>query len=1138
MSDRHPDSPPPHGDAVLRLPPAPPELSGPVKAWRQDVEILTYHPADPDLNPMFLEKRVYQGSSGRVYPLPFIDRIAVEPEQKSWQALHIENEFLRLMILPEIGGRIHIGYDKISGYDFFYRQNVIKPALVGLAGPWISGGVEFNWPQHHRPTTFMPVETEIESSPDGSMILWCSDHDPMLRMKGMHGVCLHPGSATLELRVRLFNRTPFTQTFLWWANAAVRVHEQYQSFFPGDVRYVADHARRAISTFPLSDGVYYGVNYGDRARRGVPQDEKPRLFVPDGSYPANDLSWYANIPVPTSYMVTGTEEDFCGGYDHRAAVGLVHVANHHIAPGKKQWTWGNQEFGYAWDRNLTDHDGPYIELMGGVYTDNQPDFSWLGPWETRTFSQHWYAIRAIGIPQAANDRAALSLSIDNGAARVALQATRAVSAATIMLSCAGRTIAQWTQDLATGKPVILSAPLPSDAQPAALAVTVTAGSGVLIEYNREQVEPARSPMVAQEPPDPEKMESVEELFLTGLHLEQYRHATRRPELYWQEGLRRDPGETRLHNALGLWRLRRGEFAQAAKHFEAAIARLTRMNPNPRDGEAFYNLGLTRRWLGEDKLAYDALYKATWSFAWRAPAFFALAEIDSARSDWLSARDHLQRSLRSDADNLNARNLLALVLERLGKPAAAAAIVEETLRLDPLDLGARWHKGIVPVDGQQCLDLAFDLLRAGQREEALRVLHSADANARDGSAPIVLLTIAHIETGLGRSGAHESYARAAAASPDYCFPSRLEELVVLESAVAARNDLWIAHYLLGNLLYDKRRHEEAIVAWEAAAHRQPTFSIAHRNLGIAYLNILNDPPRAVASFDRALAANPQDARLLYERDQLWKRVGEAPEKRLQELLRHPRLLSQRDDLCVELATLYNQTGHPASALDLLLNRKFQPWEGGEGLVLEQYVRARLLLGRARLDERQPDAALTQFLAALDIPENLSEARHLLANPSDIYYWIGEAYDRLGRKDDASAWWSRAARQKGDFQQMAVRDLSDMTFWTGLAWRRLGRKPEADALFQRLHDYSLDLEHAEPRIDYFATSLPTMLLFEDDMRRRNRIDALFLRAQAAAGLGNGTASKELLHEVLSLDKNHAGAADLLQHMARPAEPARVP
>ena len=102
------------------------------------------------------------------------------------------------------------------------------------------------------------------------------------------------------------------------------------------------------------------------------------------------LDWYRNIPVPTSYMCLGSEDDFFGGYDHGAGAGFVHWADHRIAPGKKQWTWGNAPFGWAWDRNLTDGDGPYVELMAGVFTDNQPDFSFLAPGETRAFRQYWY----------------------------------------------------------------------------------------------------------------------------------------------------------------------------------------------------------------------------------------------------------------------------------------------------------------------------------------------------------------------------------------------------------------------------------------------------------------------------------------------------------------------------------------------------------------------------------------------------------------------------------------------------------------------------------------------------------------------------------------------------------------------------
>ncbi len=236
-----------------------------VQADEITVEYPTYPVGEPDKHPLFFEKRVYQGSNGKVYPLPFIDKVFDIPEPRQYQAIRLENRFVRVLLLPDFGGRIHAIQDKTNhDYDIIYHQKVIKPALVGLAGPWISGGIEFNWPQHHRPGTFMPVDWTIERSDDGSATAWMSEHDPLGRLKGMHGVRLTPDSALVELRVRLFNRTPYLQTFLWWANAAVKTHEDYRSFFPVDVCYVADHAKRAITSFPIASGRYYGVDYDRR----------------------------------------------------------------------------------------------------------------------------------------------------------------------------------------------------------------------------------------------------------------------------------------------------------------------------------------------------------------------------------------------------------------------------------------------------------------------------------------------------------------------------------------------------------------------------------------------------------------------------------------------------------------------------------------------------------------------------------------------------------------------------------------------------------------------------------------------------------------------------------------------------------
>jgi tetratricopeptide (TPR) repeat protein len=1119
----------------------------------EDLVIPTYLPAPPDKNPMFLEKRVYQGSSGKVYPLPFTDRIAEKPVDRKWQAVWIENEFLRALVLPEIGGRIHAIQDKTNGYDLIYNQRVIKPALVGLAGPWISGGIEFNWPQHHRPATFLPVDFEIEEHTDGSKTIWCSDHDPMSRMKGMHGVCLHPGRAYLELKVRAYNRTPFTQTFLWWANVATRVHEAYQSFFPPDVYYVADHARRSMSEYPLAKGSYYGVNYGKRGRAGVPEREIPNQLIPPhcaGSklktgnsklpdYAPNDLSFYANIPVPTSYMCMGSREDFFGGYDYKAQAGIIHIANHHISPGKKQWTWGNHEFGYAWDHNLTDADArgefaPYIEIMAGVYTDNQPDFSFLQPGETKTWSQYWYPIQKIGPAQHANLNAAVSLHLKKGELQLGVAVTSNQPQANVIVLANAKEVARFDCDLSPPLPFFEKIKLSEKVVETNLLIRVTdKGGRELIAYQPKPRMKGAIPPTATEPPAPRDIASNDELYIVGLHLDQYRHATRSPVLYWNEALRRDPLDARCNNAMGLWRLRRGEFAVAEKHFNKAIERLTHRNANPYDGEAYYNLGLCLRHLGRDEEAYDAFYKATWNQAWAAASHHALAEIDCARENWIQAREHLNRSLRFDTDNLRARNLKVRVLRKLGQTSDAHLLLQATLQLDPLDWWARLlNDEKLVCDLQTQLDIVHDYARAGFFSEAIDILKGAMGKPRDlpdqslGVLPVIYYTLGWLQKKIGDGKSALYYFKEAAAlAPDHCFPARLEEIAVFEMAMRANPNDPRAPYYLGNLLYDRRRHEEAICLWEKSAKLDSNYSNVWRNLGIGYFNIRQQPAKARAAYEKAFNANRADARLLYERDQLWKRLGEKPEKRLNELLQYPRLVRQRDDLSIELCALYNQTGQHVKALELLTSRKFQPWEGGEGGPLGQHVRAQLALGRARLRENDFAGALKHFDAALASPRNLSEAKHLLANQSDIHYWLGCACVGLADRHSAREHWLVAANCKGDFQEMSVRAFSEMTYYSAMSWEKLGRKSKANKLFRELLAYAQKLHKTLANIDYFATSLPTMLLFDDDLQSWQETTALFLQAQAQLGLGKKKDAKSILLTVLRHDPNHALAADLL-------------
>jgi len=1081
-----------------------------VRCWEQQVMIPTYPVQEADPNPMFLEKRVYQGSTGKVYPNPFTDRVALEKVDASYRAITLENEYIQLMILPEIGGRIFTGVDKTNQYDFFYRQSVIKPALVGLLGPWISGGVEFNWPQHHRPSAFMPVHVTIEEDADGGRTVWLSEHDPMQRMKGMVGIHLSPGKAIVEARVRLYNRTNLPQTFLWWSNVAVRVHDQYQAFFPPDVSFVADHAKRAISSFPVAHNSYYGVDYR----------------------PGTDISWYKNIPVPTSYMVTESKYDFCGGYDHARQAGLVHTSNHHVAPGKKMWTWGNAEFGYAWERNLTDNDGPYMELMAGAYTDNQPDFSWLQPYETKTFSQYWYPIQKIGPAKSANTEVAMNLEFDAGGAHIGVCVTSRRSVR-VLLTRGGQPVLDEQHELSPGRPFVQSMEI-SGANPEEYRLAVLDAEGrELIAYQPEKPVDRKLPDPATEPLPPEQITSVEELYLTGLHLEQYRHATRSPEVYWREGLRRDPENARLNNAMGLLLLRKGEFAGAEGHFSCAVRRLTLRNPNPYDGEPFYNLGLSRLYQGKYSEAYNAFYKSVWNQAWQSAGYYALASISTMRGNFHLALEQVEQSLLTNTTNLKARALKAALLRHMDRADEAQAVIEETLSLDRLDFSMmaerfllsrneqdlRAYVTALEGDVQTLLDVAYDLVWSGLREDAYLLLQACIENAH-WEHPMLWYTLSWLASLLGRLPQSAEYAaQAEAASTRYCFPTRLEEMIVLEDALRRNASSARAYYYLGNLYYDKRRYDDAISCWRRSTELDDAFSIPWRNLGIAEFNVLHNPQAADRMYAHAFAANSGDARLFYEWDQLKKRAGLAsPQERLRCLEEHHELVDNRDDLTVEFITLLNQCGRWQDALERLSARRFSPWEGGEGLVSAQYVHAHRALGRAALTAGMPAEALQHFEAARSYPHNLGEGKHLLTLERDLDYFSGLAARQLGDTELALSYWNAAAAP--------MPALGVHSYFQAQGLKMLGNHPAAAEVLSSLAEFAQRQMETEPKIDYFATSLPNLLLFDDDLKKRNRIDSLLLSALTCHGLGDEAKALRQLEQIVAEDPNHLFAADTLR------------
>lgn len=1060
-----------------------------VKVWEEKVIIPTYGIGKLDKNPMFLEKRVYQGSSGKVYPHPVIDKIYDTKTDKEYKAVFLENDFIKVMLLPEIGGRIQRATDKTNGYDFVYYNSVIKPALVGLAGPWISGGIEFNWPQHHRPSIFDEVDYTYFENEDGSATVIMSEIENMFRTKGMARFTLYPDRTYIEIKAQLYNRTDVPQTFLWWANPAVAVNDNTRSIFPPDVTTVMDHGKRASSTFPIATGTYYKVDYS----RGV------------------DISRYKNLPVPTSYMAAKSDYDFVGGYDDGVNAGILHVADHHVAPGKKQWTWGCGDFGKAWDRNLTDCDGPYVELMTGCFTDNQPDFTFIAPMEEKRFTQYFMPYKHIGtVHNATKD---LAMNFENGA--VHLYASGNIGEITVQAMTNGAVSQSENIVLLPSETAEIKTNNPENVE----AIRIIRNGRLYLNYtiNGKKQEPT---LPAVCPPEPKDCKTTEDLYLYGLHIEQYRHATYLAEDYYLEGLRRDETDIRLNNAYGLLLLKRGQFAESEPYFRKAIEKATRSNPNPYDSEPYYNLGVSLLYQNRLSESYDAFYKSAWSNACQEAAFYHLTCISVRNGEYETALDHIENAIIKNSRNYKARNLKSLILRKLGRNDEVISLAKETISLDPMDVISRQILGQKPeMRIDTAIEIALEYKAGGFYGEAVDTLLETKSDY-----PLVHFHLADLyELRGNREKANYHLEKGESADSYLCFPHRLDDLLVLEKAIANSDNNAMANYYLGCLYYDKKRYDDAIFCWENTAKQKPEFPTAHRNLALAYYNKKGDEKSALLELETAFDLDKTDARVLMELDQLYKKTQMPPKERLAFFEKYIDLVESRDDLYTEYVTLLNLNGQHEKALDGLISHSFHPWEGGEGKAPAQYIASLCSLAKEAIRNGEFEKAVSLLERTFSYPHNLGEGKLYGAQENLQNYLLGLAYEKLNQAEKAAAYFVKASSGLSEPQSaMYYNDQPPETiFCQGLAMLKLGKKAEADMRFDKLISYADEHINDSMKIDYFAVSLPDFLVFDEDLNKKNRVHCLFMKALGLLGKGKETDANEKFNEIFSLDKTHFAA-----------------
>ena len=1077
-----------------------------VKAWRERVTIPTYEVGKPEKNPIFLEKRVYQGSSGVVYPYPVIETMSDEKVDKDYQAIWLENEYIKVMVLPELGGRVQMAYDKMAKRHFVYYNHVIKPALVGLVGPWISGGIEFNWPQHHRPTTYMPVDTCIEENADGSISVWVSEMEKMFHQKGMAGFTLRPGCAYLEIKGRVYNRTDVPQTFLWWANPAVYVNDAYQSVFPPDINAVFDHGKRAVSSFPIATGTYYKMDYS----AGV------------------DISNYKNIFVPTSYMGVNSRFNFEGGYENDTKAGMLHVASHHLSPGKKQWTWGNGDFGRAWDRNLTDESTPeerekwgfteegfrpYIELMAGVYTENQPDFTWLMPYEEKMFTQYFMPYRELGVVKEASKDLLFNINeVADDKMAFKVFATNRQDLCIILRNDNGEVY--YKKEMTLSPEQVLAETV--DVKGAKLneltfeiVKTFVYGQRTVLSWHAEADEIRPIPDSAEAALLPKQIKTNEQLLLTGRHLEQYRHATWNPLDYYEEALRRDPDDIRCLNAMGLWYIRKGRFHRAEEYLRKAYKLSIKRNPNPYDSEPLYNLALALKYQGKTGEAYELFWKATWSKGWADAGYFEAAKISTMQGRYEDALDETDRCLNNNWHNHKARALKATILRKLGKTGEALMLIDESLEYDRFNYGCRYEKYLLEQDDDILAEMKEMLRKSAQNYDEVALDYCA-AGLTDEAKAIWQIAIEEGATTPMTYYYLGEYDKAEQADSSYCFPNRPEDVIALETAKEKNPKGAKASYYLGCLYYAARQYDLAIENWELSARLDPQFPTVWRNLALARFNKQGREQEALEYMERAFHLNENDARMLMELNQLYKRLHKPHQERLDFLQLYPELIQQRDDLALEEATLLNMLGRYEEAKERIDHRIFHPWEGGEGKVSGQYQMSRLEIAKQLLQKDPKSTRAKQLLEeCLVFPHHLGEGKLYGSQDNDFLYFLGRYEEgTAGPTEPAAAMYYNDAKP-------------DKIFYAALCYRKLGQEDKSRSLFNKLINYGKQHLFEKQTMDFFAVSLPDLLIWEDSLDTKNLIHCKYMLALGYYGMGDKDKALKYLAEVEALDNNHVGA-----------------
>ena len=956
-----------------------------VRVWQGTLTLPTYEEGLPDPNPPFDQYAI-----GRFnYPYTIRNHLTDRRSDHVWRALFLENEYLKCSVLPDLGGHVYTCTDKISGKPMFYENPSIKKANIGYRGAWAAFGIEFNFPISHNWVSLSPVDFAYKQNDDGSAAIQVSNIDRVYGMQWTVELVLRPASTVLEQRVTLSNRSDVRHRFYWWNNAGVEVWDDSHVEYP--MRFAASHGFRDVQPWPLAA---------------------------DGA----DLSVIKNqTKGPVSLFVHGSREPFMGVWNPHTNSGTVHYADYPQLPAKKIWSWGVDADGLDWRKALSDNNSAYVEVQAGLFR-NQETYAFLEPRQTIKFSEFWMPVREIGGVSRANLAGVVHLSRNGKSLEVGLNVNQAIAGATLRIFAGDQNVFQTKSDLVPQRTWRHELPNPDPQRKYTFELLDGKGK-VLLRHTEGDYDwtPLEEIHVGPQPSYsiPEAGSRTEDDWhQLGSQQELDGNVLQALQTY-QQAIVKFPQSFQLQKSAG--RLAAGllRFREAKDYLQPVHARDTT------DDEVSYYLGISLEGLGQNGDARDSYEAAFRSPEFRAAAALRLAELSAREGNLGQAEFYLEESRRSAPDDLRSTEELAAVLRAEGKREQAEELARESWTRAQHDYFLLEELGKPDLehlanDAERVLNIASQYMRLGLYAPAMEVLsREYPAPAADQTEPGTLPPQKHpmvayfrgfCRQKMGESGTAD-FARAAKLSTAYVFPSRAQDVEVLEAALRTNPQDATAHYLLGTLYFSRGLTDAAVAEWEQARKAKADIPVLHASLGRALLQLGNDPERALKVFEDGLQIDSHNVALYTGIDQALSILRHPAQERVAALERYPDQANMPSSLVYELILNLAESGDNAKAFALFHNRFFEREEGGTN-VRQVWIEARLQNALSLAHHGACSEAVSAADRLADPVPGLAfthDGLEPFLRPARVHYLLGNVYRTCKLPERANARFKQAVQQ---------------------------------------------------------------------------------------------------------------------------------